>query len=321
LGEFCTDVRRRKKGLNESSGTGGGYLIPRQFMLGIDSELKEVSLFHREAFQVPMETEMVDIPSFDVTASHALGSTAIFGGGNLAWLADGQTIPETDPSFAGGQLTTRSLKGLFTVSDQLVEDGGAAFAAYLEQGIVRMTHFAVERACFQGSGTNQPLGIIKADACAKVTRQNTGLAPTQADLALMVGSLFPACFARACWACHPTTLGAPGTTAGLATLSSYVVNMIPGETPGLCGYIMGRPLFVTEKLPTVGNLGDVVLFDPALYVLGTRYLTISISRFTNFAKRQHIVRLVWRGDGQPLPRGTLLLADNQTISGCFVALN
>ena len=80
----------------------------------------------------------------------------------------------------------------------------------------------------------------------------------------------------------------------------------------------GRP----EKLPALGTLGDLMLIDPSLYVIGDRQmLEIAASEHVNFLKNQMTWRVVERIDGQPWMDKPITLQDASSQVSPFVALN
>lgn len=320
LGDLAQAVAKRlprdavcKTALGTVPGAQGGYLVPQELMLGIDSYLQEYGLIHRMATQCPMVADQCDFGAFDLTVAGATGQSPLYGGLTLSWGTQNSTLPEDEPAFAGGTLVSKNLQCNCYVSKQMVDDGGEALGAYLENGFARAMEFGVEYACFNGIGVGMPLGIVQAPATKQVTRTGAGHI-TSADLGKMAAALVPACYPGAVWACNPTVL------ADITTFTNYQLNAGPHEA-GLVGILLGRPLFVTEKLPVLGTIGDILLFDPRMYVLGRRSVEISYSDVPRFFNYQRVFRLLWRGDGQPMPRGTVTLADGSTSAGCFVRLS
>jgi HK97 family phage major capsid protein len=326
LGDFCqaavyTRTRRQslqtkvqKTALLEAVGAQGGFLLPTDILYGVDAQLMERSLFHQLAFNIQMDAPQVQIPAVDITAAHATGASPLLGGLAVQWqVPEGTSVPESEPSFVGVSLKKADLIANVVVSNQMVWDGGEALGSYLETVFARAITWAVERACFTGTGVAQPLGILNAKATLLVTR-GTGGTIVQNDLGNMMGALLPACYAGAVWACSVTALQ---KMEGLVT---YVSNPSIHDH-ALAGSLFNRPLFVTENLPAVGTTGDLILFDPGMYILGTGELLIDVSTHVKLLSNQTVFRLWWRGNGQPIPSGTCTLADGVTPAGCFVALN
>lgn len=301
--------------MGESSGAIGGYTVPEEVQVNIDEGLAEVGIFHRLCYRQPMLSRECIVAGFDLSAAHATGFSPLFGGMGLTWTSEGQSITESEPSFAAADLVCKDLEATVYASNQLVNDGGIALGRYLEWKFLQAIEWAVERECFNGVLPGRPQGIVSSPATVAVTRAGAGHIAV-ADVAKMVAALLPACFARAVFACHPTAL------ADVIALASYQANMDVATSMGLCGSLMARPLYVTEKLPVLGTRGDLMLFDPMCYVLGSRSVEVACTgqESTAFARNQTVYRLVWRGDGQSLARGTSTLQDGSTTSSPFVAI-
>lgn len=314
FGSFAKKVILNKAALSGSVGATGGYLIPQEMSLAIQDRLREFSVFHNLARQQPMASRECDIPSLDLNASHAAGESPLFGGLSLTWTSEGSTLVSSEPSFANSKLIAHDLEAVATVSNQLVADGGEPLGAYLEWAFACAIEWAVERECFKGNGVGKPLGVINAPAAVLVTRASAAHV-TIDDLSTMLGKLLPACYGNAIWCVNPSAM------KDISSLADFGFFQHKEALPNLCGYLFGRPCYTTEKLPAIGVKGDVTLFDPTQYVLGTRGMEISQSTHSKFLTNQTVYRLVWRGDGQPIPRGTAILADGVTTAGAFVVLN
>ncbi len=316
LCKSARDVIVQKAAMSESTGATGGYLVPVELVVGIDQVVKEQSIFADLARQQPMKSLQCDMPIFDITTSHSTGFSPMLAGLAMTWgPTEGTALTETEPTFATNQLVAKILSGYANISNQLLDDGGEPLGEYLENLFGYAIAWMVEQACFQGVGTTQPLGITKCPAFKTVSR-TTSSHIAYDDLALMVGAFFPECYSRAVWACNPTVL------KDVAKLSAYQVQGGDGETSGLCGRIYGRPLYATGHLPVLGGVGDIVLFDPAMYVLGSRHLEIDLATEvpTAWQKNQSVFRLIWRGDGQPILKGTATLADGSTTASAYVGV-
>lgn len=316
-GDALRDMAKRKAVMGLSAGATGGYAVPPEVALRIDEGLKEVGVFHQLAMQQEMTTFNTDVPSLDLNQGHATGASPLFGAMQLSGFNENPTaLPESEPTFSNASLQAGNIGCLVYASNQLVDDGGEPLAKFLEWQFTQAIEFAVELQCFSGTTPGLPVGITQSAATATVTRQTGGTVAIQ-DIGGMIASLLPASFRRAVWACSVTAL-----SKIVQMTNSFQVSDNANNQNGLVGHIAGRPMYATEKLPAVGTQGDVMLFDPKLYVLGRRSLEIGASRETKagWEKYQTIYRLWWRGGGQPIPKGTITLADGTTKVGAFVAL-
>ncbi len=304
-----------KAAMNTLMGSQGGFLVPPELVLKLDEQFREPSLFHSFARQQPMSSRECMVPAYDLTASHAAGTSPLLAGFTAAWTEEGTARSTTTPSFMQGNLISRDLTCIVYASNQLVMDGGEALGAYLENQFLYGLRWYVEYACFNGApGAKSPVGIVQAPATHAVTRAGAGHVSIT-DVVKMTAALIPACYERSIWVCHPTVI------VDLAALTTYSVNISILERR-MAGLLMGRPMYVTEKVPPLGTTGDIILFDPMQYVLGTRQIEFDWTQEepAAFASNQTAFGIIWRGDGQPLVRGTFTAADGSTTMACFVKL-
>ena len=119
----------------------------------------------------------------------------------------------------------------------------------------------LDYAFFRGTGTGQPRGVLSDPALIAVTIEAAQDADSivYENLVNMLSRLHPSCFNRSVFICNPTCipellqLSMPIGTGGV---------MIPvlRETDG--GWqIFTRPLLMSEKLPVLGDQGDIILAD------------------------------------------------------------
>jgi HK97 family phage major capsid protein len=95
----------------------------------------------------------------------------------------------------------------------------------------------------------------------------------------------------------------------------------PNARDGVPGFILGFPVIWTEKLPLIGNQGDVLLADWRYYLLGDRQATtIESTQFDFWRYDQTSWRAVHRVDGQPWLSTPLTYQDGTTQVSPFVIL-
>jgi HK97 family phage major capsid protein len=139
-----------------------------------------------------------------------------------------------------------------------------------------------------------------------------------ADAANMLARLLPGYDPRSTvWAIHPTVL------PKLMTMSSTAGNVVwidnARERPQMA--LFGIPVAVTEKLPALNTLGDVLLLDLRHYLVGDRQqIEIAYSEHVAFLNNQGVWRFVARVDGQPWMRDKVTLADASNTLSPFVGL-
>lgn len=295
-----SDAPHKQKALNEESGPAGGYTVPVEMAWSIMKDAAEDSIFLAKAFIQPMTSRTIELPIPDPTrnGSVPLGSN-MFGGMIFRWkpsqlntVGDGAT----EPAFSQVEIVAGELTGILVCSNQMAQDAvglDAFFKRFIPRGIANQ----VDQACFRGPGPGGggPTGLVTAPCTLAVTRANNADV-TQVNLSAMYARLMPGSERTACWGISPTALDR------ITQLSMPgILIMLPGDD-GSTGLLYGKPFFKTEKLPDVGTPGDVLLFDPACYVIGWRDLLIDFSDQApdQYRANQCLWRVVWRGGGGPV---------------------
>lgn len=321
----------RKAALAETSGATGGYAIPRQFSTRILDVIAENSFIRPQATVVPMTSAECTLPDIDAeTTPAAAGTSPFLGGMVLSWGVEASTIAETEPLFRAVNLKAWDLIGIVITSNQFLQDIGPEGDEYLINLFGKAVSYAQEFAFLQGTGTadKMPLGMVNSPATLTQTRAG-GNHIAQADIAGMADQLLPRSWGAAIWACSPTALQDIMKTTGFVPNQinlDFLVEALTGKKyPYACaGTLLSHPLLVTEKLPKIGTQGDLMLFDPSMYVIGDRMeLDVTISdqaSSATFTKLQSVIRIWSRVDGRPRLGGPVTLQDTTTKVSAYVAL-
>jgi HK97 family phage major capsid protein len=309
-----------KAAMGENTGTAGGYLVPIEYTLKLMEVLTEDSFIYQRANVIPMKGVEVRAPYIDVeTVPIATATSPVFGGITFGWGSEDVPL-ETEPRFRQQTLRAWDLLGYAVLDNQFVEDVGPEGDDYLLKLFGRAAAWYAEYAFLQGTGAGSlmPMGVLNGPAVLTVTRA----APTAIsapDIANMAASLLPFSWKSSIWAVSPTCLGQ------LIKISNFFMNQATDqsqlEKAGGSGAIMTRPMFVTEKLPPLGTQGDMILFDPRLYVIGDRMqVLIDASTHDAFRSNQTVFRIWLRMDGRPMVSGKITLQDKTTVVSPYVVL-
>jgi HK97 family phage major capsid protein len=309
-----------KAAMGETGGMVGGYLVPRALSLDLMKTVAESSIIYSLCTKVDMTTLEHELPMVNAVlppATGAAGVPSFFGGMTFSWGFE-ETPAETEPSFTSLMLKAWDLIGYSLISNQLLSDMGPEGETSLVKVFGKACAWFAEYAFFNGTGagTRMPLGILKAPCAISQTRA----APTDiaaADISAMASKMLPFGWSNAVWACSPTCIDK------IAKLSLFVVNQGPVVTdqPSPAGYLLTRPLYVTDKLPPLGTAGDLVFFDPSLYVVGNRQeVVVEASAHSLFRTNQTVFRMWLRMDGKPYLSKSVTLQDNTTVVSSIVYL-
>jgi HK97 family phage major capsid protein len=310
---------QQKAALGESSGVTGGYTIPTQFSDQIQLVMAENTFIRPRAFIQPMTSAVLQIPYLDITTAQAAGVSAFFGGMQAAWTAEAQTRTEYEPQFKQLELRPWELSAYSVSSNVLLQDSAIGLEKFLFQLFAQVIGWTEEYAFLQGNGVGKPQGMLTCNACVAITRANPGHI-SYADVATLISRLLPSSLNRAIWVVHPYGIL---DLVQLRDAAGRVVwvNAFGGAQDKVPGYLFGRPVFVSEKVPTYGTKGDLSLLDPSLYVIGDRMaLEVAASEHVNFLKNQMTWRIVERVDGQPWMEKPVTLADGSSTVSPFVTI-
>jgi HK97 family phage major capsid protein len=327
--EFGPEYAVYKTAMAEDSGVVGGYLVPPELSYELMDTVEEFAFFRRLAHVVPMKTRTLDLSIPDITTAYAAGVSPFLAGIKMQWGGFITLTPETEPQWRQVELCAWPLTGLCYASNTLLADA-PALDGWVRNEFARAVAWYEDYACFQGVGSGQPLGVINCQAAMQVTRAGGAGSSTVAlaDIGNMSNSLMPSSWERACWVVHPSTwlkliqIGGTGSPSFQINQPMSEAGWRDGIRP--YGVMNGLPMYVSEKVATLGSTGDVVLMDPYMYLLGHRYdLLLDFSRYepTSYAKNQGVFRIWHRGDGQPKISGPVTLQDAKTQVSPFVLLH
>jgi HK97 family phage major capsid protein len=317
--EYRQSFYQQKAALGESSGVTGGYTVPTQFSEQIQAAMAEDTFIRPRAFVQPVTSAVMQIPYLDVTTAQAAGVSAFFGGMQASWTAEAQTRTEYEPGFKQLELRPWELSAYSVSSNVLLQDSAIGMEQFLYQLFAKVIGWTEEYAFLQGTGVGKPLGMLTCNALVTVTRANPGKI-SYADVAALISRLLPSSLQRAIWVVHPYGLI---DLVQLRDAAGRVVwvDAMGGAQKGIPGFLFGRPVFISEKVPTYGTKGDLSLLDPGLYVIGDRMgLEVAASEHVNFLKNQMTWRVVERVDGQPWVDKAITLADGTSTVSPFVTI-
>ena len=309
-----------KTAMNVTTGTTGGYLVPVELRDDLLRDLAEEALIWPKATVVPMKSGTLQLPLPTATAVQTSGVSPFFGGMALNWVSEGATRTEYEPTFRQVNLVAHELSGYSLVSNSLLADAGKPLDKFLRKLFARAVAWFEDLAFLTGNGVGKPLGVVNAPCTISVTRVASG-AFTLADSAAMITKMLPSSWNRAIWIVHPTVL-----PQVVQHSSAYSTTWAANEEPVKDGFgnLHGRPVYVSEKVSTLGTAGDVLLIDPELYVIGDRgdiEIDLSGDEPTAFLKNQSVWRIIARVDGQPWLGGAVTLQNASTTVSPFVMLS
>lgn len=319
FGEFLYNVKYRpddarlKSGLTEGTDTAGGFLVPEEFVNKLLLRSLEASVIRPNAPTIiPMSSDTLLIPKI-VDTSH---SSSVYGGVVAYWTEEAGSKTVKEPTFGQIKLIAKKLTGYTYASDELLADSAIALESLLLRLFGEALAWYEDLAFLDGSGVGEPLGLLNSSAYLCVNRSAANTIAL-ADLANIWARLYPASHGRAIWIANPAVL--PQLVA-LASTTLTWLKMDQGLAKAPPATLLGRPIYFTEKVPTLGTCGDISLVDLSYYIIGDRQkITIDSSKHIRFLTDETAWRFVHRVDGQPWVDSAFTPKNGSTLSP-FVGL-
>jgi len=275
------------KTLGSQSGQEGGFTVPTDFKRGMVEIFNEAAIVRPRAFEVPVDGGEVEIPLLN-TEGTAQGESNLLAGFLPQWVEAGEEKPELNPEFALASLVPHELSGAIIVKNATLRDSADTLAIVLQRFGALSLAIQEDQAYLTGNGVGMPIGVLNAPGTITVPRATAG-AISAADLPNMLRRLLALSHERAVWVASVTGMDDIGAITG------------PNPETDGDGHIMlhGRPVYVTERVPAIGQTGDLMLCDFSLYYVSDVDFAVDMSIHPLFASNRTIVRLCAYSDGQP----------------------
>jgi HK97 family phage major capsid protein len=276
----------------------GGFLVPEEFRSDLLMIALEQTIIRQRATVIPMGTQRISIPAVDSTTD----ATSVFGGITCSWVDEGTAPPETQAKFAQVTLDAKKLMAFVQAPNELVADA-PAFSGFLDSALPQAMAFEADYRMMQGLGVGEPLGFVNCPAAVTTTAVTGQGASTIIvdNLAAMFARMLPSSLNNAIWVASIDTFPQLALMAVSGVLGNstpvWMNNGVQGAPPVS---IYGRPVYFTEKLPSLGTTGDINFIDPSFYLVGDRQ-TVQASASPHFAFNvdKTAYKIIERIDGRP----------------------
>jgi HK97 family phage major capsid protein len=307
----------RATGLNELDPSQGGFAIPTTFLDEIIPDIFYGSVLSGlvDLRETTKPLADVRIPGFDETTRADGGR---LGGVLSSWLNDGTAIPTNFPRWRNLSYQGNSLFVATAASSELVADA-PLLGSYLKEAIISEFGYRLDSSLITGKGFGVPLGIVNAPATIICPKQ-----VGQASATLVEENI------RDMWARMPGPMRRTCVWAGNADVESALdagafafsnLYMPAGSDGDASPRIKGRPLLITEGNPVLGQVGDIVLFNPMSYMWMTNPVRSAMSVHAHFLQDEVVFKWVWRIDGKPKYSSSVTPNNGGNPQSPFVALS
>ena len=296
----------------------GGFLVPEAFRAELLKLSLEAGVVRSRARVVPMETSRVLYPMLDVT-SHAEN---VYGGIQGYWTPESGQMQDVAATFGRVALDAWKLTAFANVPNELVQDSALAFEAFIRTSFPEALAYFEDDAFTNGNGAGMPLGWRRAEATVVVAKESGQTADTIVweNIVKMYSRMLPQSLSRAVWVVSPDVFPELATMAlsvGTGGSAIWLNNGVAGPP----ATILGRPVIITEKVPSLGNQGDISFVDLGYYLIGDRQaLTVESSPHYRFQNGETSYKFVSRVDGRPWLKSALTPRNSGPTLSPFVQL-
>ena len=299
---------------NESTGADGGYLVPPEFARQVFSQSLDEGSFLPLTNQLPITGNSITFPADETTP---WGSDGI----RVYWAGEAAAATQTKPVLKERTLKLKKLIGLVPLTDELMADATAA-AGFAQAKLGQSLAWKINDAIVNGNGVGAPLGYRNSSVVLSQAAEAGQTADTvnATNVAKMLGRLTPTAqrSSRLRWLINNDVLN----QVMVMTLGNQPIWTPPsaGFQAAPAGFLLGRPIVVTQVCQTLGDLGDIQLVDFNEYV--------TISKGPEYAESMHLffdydagaLRLTFRMDGQPWMSSTVSPANGSSTLSPFIQL-
>lgn len=319
-----SDAREKASGMSENVNMDGGFAVPVEFRNTLMSNALEASILLARTTRIPMQTNQIDIPVIEET-THA---TSVFGGVIVYRPGESVAVTASKPKLGKISLKLNKLAAAAYVTSELLEDSPISMEPLLAGMFAEAIGFQIDEDIINGTGVNQPLGIVNAPCLVSVAKE-TGQAATTivtANILKMWARLFSRSQGNALWIANMDTFPQLATLAlevGTGGAPAGLLNVVTGATGSPQMTLLGRPLFLTEHCQTLGTLGDILCIDPSQYLVGEKAggsIRTATSIHLKFLEDEVAFRFTVRMDGQPWMKSAVTPKNGSNTLSSFIGL-
>lgn len=343
-----------------SGGSTYGFLVRPEWSDQLFRLPIEDSVIEPYARQIPVgQAVEFKEPALDQYSSPTAGQSAAYAGFQVARKGEITQRQYTDGKVDEIDYKITDLTAFTTYSRDLDADAFIRLGAMIQQCLGQAFQWKKDYEFINGNGIGMPLGILpggggslSATAAPAVPAsvlsfdRATNSKIYYEDIVGMMKQIHPALWKEMYWLTNSAqTLDQLEAIRTSASGNAFVFqpNSLVGQwmTPSIMGegnafnnliyknaqgYLQGKPVLFSEKLPQIGQVGDLILVNPRYaYGVATRAgIEMGMSEHFLFDTDRIAIRWKLRNDAKPLMRGPFIQSDggassnNSKVSWCSV---
>ena len=294
-GSVDARLHNEASGANGGTASDGGFLVQEDYVNDLINNAYETGVLASKVRKIPMSTA-ANVLNINGINENSRADGSRWGGIQSYWESEAAEIAGSKPTFKQISLKLKKLTGLCYATDELLEDA-PALSNIISTAFGDEFGFKIDDAIINGSGTGEPLGILKSPALVTIAKE------TDQTSTLVVENLvkmLAACYdkqGKAEWYLNRELLPAL-VTLKLGDTPVYLPgNNIAGAPYGT---LFGKPVNFIEQASGAGELGDIILADMSQYILTDKSgVNAQQSIHVRFVYDETAFRFIYRADGQP----------------------
>lgn len=301
---------------HENGGSSGeGFMVPAEFRAQINELVFDGGDILNLVSPEPTSSNSVQTLRDESTPWGATGVQA-------NWRAEGSQMSASKISTKSAIVQLHELYAFVVATDELLSDAPRLNDRLTRQA-ARAIRWKASDAIMWGDGVGKPLGFMNSAAKIEVAKESGQAADTivATNVAKQFSRLLPGNISGSVWLANPDTLPQLMTM----TIGNQPIWTPPNagfaNAPG--GFLLGRPIVLTEHADTVGDVGDLTLFDPDGYYAVTKQgggIDFASSMHLYFDYGAQAFRWTFRLGGQPHLSQPVTPARSTATKSHFVAL-
>lgn len=288
-------VFKAVQGMSLQQGNSAGYFVLPEFNMNIFDREYANDLWPRTD-QYTVNDNMVFLANAET--SRATGSR--HGGLQGYWIDEGGTPTKSKPTFRRIELSLKRLGVLVYLTNQLIERGGPALEQYVNKKVQQEVNFMLGDVVVNGSGVQQPLGILNSPALLTITQETNQ--PAGTIYIENIDKMWARRHVSGNYAWYHNQDCGPA----LDQLNQYIgTGGVPLYRPDGAAGVMPQmlktaPRIETEFNATLGTVGDIGLWDLSQYITISRGgLNQLVSMEVEFLTQQTALLFTMDVNGRP----------------------
>jgi len=316
-------IHRAIQGASEKNPSDGGFLVDQDVAAGVLEIMHQNGQIANRCEPVPVTTNANSV-KFRAVNETSRASGSRFGGVQVYWLDEGDTVTKSNPTFRTLELHLHKCAGLIYATDELLADA-AAFGSFAQRSLGAELAFELDDRIINGTGAGQPLGVLNATNVRVQINKETGQAATTfvyENAVKMYARLYPRGLQNAAWFINQDVFPQLYTMSLAVGTGGAPVYLPGGNAAGQpFASLMGLPVIPVEQCKTLGTAGDVILADFSQYLLARKGgVQFDMSMHVEFTSAQTVFRAIIRVDGAPWWSSSLTPAQGSNTISPFVVL-